>query len=74
METIKNRQKKACELLREAGFTKAIVGEPMSVNYLTGIHITPYERFYGLVIDAEKEEFIMICSKCGYCMYEGSCS
>lgn len=60
METIKNRQKKACELLREAGFTKAIVGEPMSVNYLTGIHITPYERFYGLVIDAEKEEFIMI--------------
>ena len=60
MEILKSRQHKACELLRQANFDKAIVGDPMTINYLTGIHIIPYERYYGLVIDAKTEELTMV--------------
>lgn len=60
MGILEKRQKKLCELLRADGIDKAIVGEPMNINYLTGIHIVPYERFYGLVVDAKKETFIMV--------------
>lgn len=60
MEVLTNRQKKAYVLLREAGFDKAIIGDPMSINYLTGIHIIPYERFYGLILDAVNESVTMV--------------
>lgn len=60
MDLIRERQLNACKLLRENGFDKAVVGDPMSVDYLTGIHITPYERFYALVIDAKEETFVMM--------------
>ncbi|QEK16409.1 M24 family metallopeptidase [[Clostridium] hylemonae] len=60
MKTLEERRKKLCRLLREEGIQKAVIGEPMNIVYLTGIHIVPYERFYGLVADAEKEEFTMI--------------
>lgn len=60
MDLIRERQLKACRLLRENGFDKAVIGDPMSVDYLTGIHITPYERFYALVADAKEETFVMI--------------
>jgi len=53
MDPYTNRQQKACELLREAGFDKAIIGDPMSIMYLTGAHVIPYERFYGLILDAK---------------------
>ncbi|MGI6008023.1 MAG: M24 family metallopeptidase [Ruminococcus sp.] len=60
MEELRKRQLKACESLKKAGIDKAIIGDPMSINYLTGIHIIPYERYYGLVIDAASEELIMV--------------
>ena len=60
MNAIKERQKKICHLLKQDGFDKVILGDPMSIYYLTGITITPYERFYGLVIDPLKESTEMI--------------
>ena len=60
MDALKARQQKACELLREQGFDKAIIGDPMSINYLTGISIIPYERYYGLVMDANAETVTMV--------------
>ena len=60
MEVLKNRQRKAFELLRKEGFDKAIIGDPMSINYLTGIHIIPYERYYGLVLDPVAEQVTMV--------------
>ena len=60
MEVLKNRQRKACELLRKEGIDKAIIGDAMSINYLTGIHVIPYERYYGLVLDAATEQVIMV--------------
>jgi Xaa-Pro aminopeptidase len=60
MEPFKKRQKNICKLLRDSGFDKAIIGNPMSIKYLTGIYIIPYERFYGMVIDSTLECFSMI--------------
>lgn len=60
MQAIEARRNKAYESLRQAGFKKAILGDPMSINYFTGIHVTPYERFYGLVLDAESEKCVMV--------------
>lgn len=60
MTEFSERQKKACQSLLEAGFDKAMVGNPMTIGYLTGCHITPYERFYGLYIDANEEKLKMV--------------
>lgn len=60
MNSFQARQIKACKLLQEAGFDKAIIGDPMSINYLTGICVNPYERFYGLVLDTKTNKLTMI--------------
>lgn len=60
MKVFEERRKKAYQSLREAGFDRALLGDPMSINYFTGIHVTPYERFYGLVLDASGETCVMV--------------
>lgn len=60
MDVLRVRQLKACEILKKSGYDKAIIGDPMSINYLTGIHIIPYERYYGLVLDAGTQELTMV--------------
>ena len=35
MNAIKERQKKICHLLKQDGFDKVILGDPMSIYYLT---------------------------------------
>lgn len=57
---MEKRREILCAILRQEGIHKAIIGDPISIYYLTGIHIVPYERFYGLVVDGVNEEFIMI--------------
>lgn len=54
------RKKQLCGLLKEMGADFAIVGEPESVCYLTGISIIPYERYYGLTINVIQETYTMI--------------
>ena len=60
MDTYEKRRAKVYESLSAAGFEKALLGDPMSINYFTGNHITPYERFYGLVLDAKKQQCVMV--------------
>lgn len=60
MNTLQTRQVKVCEFLRQCGFDKAIIGDPMVINYLTGIHIIPYDRFYGLLMNAKTNKLTMI--------------
>lgn len=57
---IEQRLVNACRILAEKGIDKAIVGEPTVIYYLTGIHIIPYDRYYGLVLDAAGEKAIMV--------------
>ncbi|MEF9942160.1 MAG: Xaa-Pro peptidase family protein [Lachnospiraceae bacterium] len=60
MNVYDERKKNVCENLRKGGFDKALVGDPMSMLYLTGNYINPYERFYGLVINASDNSIHMI--------------
>ncbi|MEG2987656.1 MAG: aminopeptidase P family N-terminal domain-containing protein, partial [Lachnospiraceae bacterium] len=60
MNVYETRQKKICENLRKGGFDKALIGDPMSMLYLTGNYVNPYERFYGLVVDASNDSIHMI--------------
>jgi Xaa-Pro dipeptidase len=46
------RREKIYKYLSEAGFDKALVGEPFTFFYLTGVMLHPYERFMGLIVDA----------------------
>jgi Xaa-Pro dipeptidase len=48
------RREKIYNYLCEAGYDKALVGEPFTFFYLTGVMLHPYERFMGLVIDAKE--------------------
>ncbi len=50
-----NRRKKAYESLRRNNISKAIVGDSLTMYHLTGVMLHPYDRFLGLVLDAEKE-------------------
>lgn len=45
------RRQQVIAALKENGIDKAIIGDPISVFYLSGIRITPFERFYGMVLD-----------------------
>lgn len=60
MDAFENRRHRLCQIIKSLGFDKAIVGSPTSINYLTGVHIIPYERFYALVIDAASGRADMI--------------
>jgi Xaa-Pro dipeptidase len=56
-----------------AGFDKAVVGEPLTFYYLTGVMLHPYERFMGLVADASRgESFAVVPSVDSGCMRDSS--
>lgn len=60
MDVYEGRRQKAYSALAAKGFEKAVLGDPMSICYLTGKHVTPYERFYGLVLDAAGKKCVMV--------------
>ena len=60
MNAYEKRRENAYRLFGEAGYSKAIIGDPMEIYYLTGRHIIPYERFYGLVLDIPHQNAKMI--------------
>ncbi|MDD2359965.1 MAG: Xaa-Pro peptidase family protein [Syntrophaceticus schinkii] len=55
-EVYEKRRKRAYQYLCEKQITKALVGQSLTMYYLTGAMLHPYDRFLGLVLDAEKEE------------------
>lgn len=60
MSVFERRRNAFYKALRKAGFDKSILGEPVSILYFTGTKIKPYERFYGLMLDARNESCVMI--------------
>lgn len=43
------RIQNVCYLLRKQHIDKALIGDLINIAYLTGIHVTTYERFYGII-------------------------
>jgi Xaa-Pro dipeptidase len=68
-----DRRKKLYGYMLEAGFDRAIVGEPLTFYYLTGVMLHPYERFMGLVADASRgESWAVVPSVDSGCMRDSS--
>ena len=45
-----DRLARVCSRLREHGLTQMIVSDPLSIGYLTGVWIEPYERLFAFYI------------------------
>lgn len=45
-----NRMERVLQAMREEGLSQILIVDPMSVYYLTGVYVAPFERFYGLYL------------------------
>ena len=43
-----NRVDRIMAALKEMGLHQMLIVDPMSIYYLTGVYVSPFERFYGL--------------------------
>ena len=44
------RVERIMEALKEMGLTQMLIVDPMSIYYLTGVYVEPFERFYALYL------------------------
>ena len=44
------RAERIMEALKEMGLTQMLIVDPMSIYYLTGVYVEPFERFYALYL------------------------
>ena len=63
MELYEKRRAGVCERMRAHGIEAALIGEPRTFLYLTGVAISPSERFMGLILDAENGRHLAIAPK-----------
>lgn len=61
-----NRADRIMAALNDMELTQMLIVDPMSIYYLTGVFVAPFERFYGLLLRADgKHAFFRIdCSLC----------
>lgn len=45
-----SRARRILDELKKQGITQMLIIDPMSIYYLTGVYVAPFERFYGLLI------------------------
>ena len=45
-----NRVDRIMAALKEVGLHQMLIVDPMSIYYLTGVYVSPFERFYGLYL------------------------
>ncbi len=48
-----NRVARVMEVLKKMGLSQMLIVDPMSIYYLTGVYVAPFERFYGLYLRAD---------------------
>lgn len=44
------RAERIMEALKEMGLRQMLIVDPMSIYYLTGVYVEPFERFYALYL------------------------
>lgn len=59
-EVFKKRRENFYAAMEKKGIDQAIVGRPTTLYYLTGVMFMPYERFFGLALNAVKHECAMV--------------
>ena len=63
MDIYEKRREKICQWMRANGINSALFGEPRTFLYLTGVAISPAERFMGIVLDAKNGRHVAIAPK-----------
>lgn len=63
MDIYEKRRAFICEWMRGHGIDAALIGEPRTFFYLTGVVISPAERFTGIVLDARNGRHVAIAPK-----------
>lgn len=60
-QTFDHRRKRLADRATENGIEKIMICDPVNILYLTGVKITPYERFIALILESEtqKSSFIL---------------
>ena len=48
-----NRVNRVLKALEDMGLSQMLIVDPMTIYYLTGVYIAPFERFYGLYLRAD---------------------
>jgi len=48
------RLEHVCSRLTKMGLTQMIVSDPLSIRYLTGVWVDPYERLYALYLRTDR--------------------
>lgn len=68
------RQEKMHQKMGENGIAKFLITNPINILYLTGASIVPYERFMGLLLDAETQKSYLLIPEFekGHCQEEGT--
>lgn len=46
----KNRIDRVLQALKQEGISQMLIVDPMSIYYLTGVYVAPFERFYALYL------------------------
>ena len=54
------RTERILSALQKSGISQMLVTDPMSIYYMTGIYIQPFERFFGYYITAEGENVLFL--------------
>ncbi len=49
------RLNKTIEIMKEEGMDQLLISDPISINYLTGISVSPGERLYALLISGNRK-------------------
>ncbi len=56
----KTRREHVSSRLTKSGLTQMIVSDPLSIRYLTGVWVDPYERLYALYLRTDgKHRFFL---------------
>ncbi len=55
-----NRLDRACTELKKMGLTQMIVSDPLSIRYLTGVWIEPYERLFALCLRTDGKHLFFL--------------
>ena len=55
-----SRVERVLKALEGMGLSQMLVVDPMSIYYLTGVQVMPFERFYGLYLRADGGHVIFL--------------
>lgn len=57
---MKTRTERIMEALKDRGLSQMLVVDPMSIYYMTGVYVEPFERFFALLLRENGEHVLFL--------------